>query len=250
MEKLRLYIRKVLLESFFNEASIESTGHYNHNYINRILKSVPQSQSFESDDKGVSSFAIKKIEEVLNVIQHINFPENESYAIKLVNLGREFKSLDLDNKGEKQIDKKTGKLKVSKGNSVWVLIRDNEIKTIFLRKLEQQDIIPDVQYYIKNPMQLEQFYDSTVKDKNNDIAFSYQNFIQFINNSDKKQYPIIEINGEKWFIDEENKKLFQKTKKGKITKEIENYEDNLPDDIVMKIWHVLEDEVIAEFYFK
>ena len=250
MKKLRLYIRKVLLESFFNEASIEPTGHYNHNYINRILKSVPLTKDFEYSDKGIPSFAIRKIEEILEIIQHINFPENESYAIKLVNLGRDFKSLDLDNNGKKQIDKKTGKTKISKGNSVWVLIRDNEIKTIFLRNLEQQDVIPDVQYYIKNPMQLEQFYDSAVKDKNNNVDFSYQKFTQFINNSNKKHYPVIEINGEKWFIDDENKKLFQKTKKGKITKEIEDYEDNLPDDVVMKIWHVLEDEVIAEFYFK
>ena len=148
--KLRFYIRKLLKENFFKEADL--TQHYTEMLNNRVQNSIPMSSEYHTSSEKIPPSVMTKVVDIINIVQKLDFPINESYAIKIMNLPKAYKHLDLTPNGQTKIDKNTGRVKESRGNTIWILIRENEIKTIFLRGSTQKDNIPQIQYYIKSPL--------------------------------------------------------------------------------------------------
>lgn len=252
MEKrIRLYVRRLLFENFFQEANISS--HYLERFNTRIKNAIPKGEKYDLKSNKTPNSIINRVIDVVKNIKKINFPVNDSYAIKLLNLNGIYKHLDLDKNGKIQIDKKNGKIKESIGDTIWIIIRENEIKTIFLRNSKQSNNIPDIQYYIKNSLNLSDFYNKMPKDKNGYVNFKMRTFDAFLRNKKNKQeiLPKVNLSNGIWFIDEKNKMLIQKSKKGnKVTNIINDYESKLNDDDLMKVWNALENELVTEIYFK
>lgn len=145
---LRVFIREIIEKTFVKEA--EETKHS----IDRISERIKETD-IASDDE------FKIINNNLQLIRNTDFPINKSFAILLNRLrvkkdspyyvlveNREYYRI-IDNSGILEHD--------STGNEVWVIIRENEIKTVMLRKdIQTKDAGQNcnklhVDYSIKNP---------------------------------------------------------------------------------------------------
>jgi len=248
--KLRKYIINILLEEFALEANL--SGHYKARADSRIKNSIPIKADYDENVKIPYSISVK-VADIVEMIKKINFPQYESYAIKLLNLPMPYKHLDLDRNGQTQTDRNTGRVKESRGNSIWVLIRENTVKTIFLRFSYQDDNIPDIQYYIKSVVKLEDFFNASPKNQDGSIDFQMSKFKYSLQQSKENEdtLPKVKISSGVWFIDKENETLFQKQKKGnKVFNKIEKYEDKLGEEDLYKVWGALESSLVAETYFE
>lgn len=250
---LKQYIRKVLFEEFVREALPDKKGHYKWQFDQRITKAIPEKSNYRSPyNKTIPSKAISKLWEIVEYIKKIDFPLEPGYAVKLIDLHNSYKHLDLNLQGDTQIDKNTGRIKESRGDTIWVLIRENEIKTIFLRYSSQPNNIADIQYYLESPLTFEYYYDEMPKKENGRVDFKLEDFrrIEKAQRSIKKEtLPKVELRGQTWYVDDDKKRLVQKTKLGKEIATIEDFENNLTDDELLAVWDVLEKQVVEEIYF-
>ena len=225
---LRKYIREIILEAL-------ETSHYKERLNDRIKEAIPTIDSYQKSEIKIPSHIITKVLGFVNLVKIINFPNNESYAIKLINLDREYKA-----------EESFGKESV--GDTIWVLVRNNEIKTIMLRGRAQQDNIPDIQYYIKNPEMLQSYYNIANKDKEGQVNFNWNAYNSMVaktkiqkNSNSLANLPKVKlVDGWIWRINADEKRLIKVNKQDKILDVISDYENNLSDEDLEKVYEKLE----------
>lgn len=142
---MKVYIKKIV-RSIIEEAFF--TTHAQERVIDRL-----QSKGYTKPQ-----FDFKTIERELYLIKKIIFPEDQSFAIKL----KKYPIL------YKFIDPRTNR--ISRGDEVWVLIRNNEIRTVMFRKSWQSsppkniDNVLDFRYILN-------LYQISERDKNGYVYF-------------------------------------------------------------------------------
>lgn len=166
MENLKLKIRKIIAESFLPEAKL-SSHLLDDRFLNRFLTKGEKSVGYEIpgskgeyQEVGTKKLEDAQIEDVRNklgIIEKYSFPKNKSYAIKLSDLFIQPQSVNF--LSPELLEKSKGKTLVyvdrnssSNGNVVYVIIRDNEARTIMFSK-SYSNITSDkfnVDYIIKD----------------------------------------------------------------------------------------------------
>lgn len=214
---IRKEIRNILLE-VFNEAA--STEHFEDRVFQRLT----------SSEYTRPSFNYNSIKDSIDLVKKINFDPSASFAILLKTFKDTFVSKDPE----------TGKPSI--GNEVWLMVRDNEIRTIFFRNSSQKGEISTRQsgeFYMLNINVLKNFYDSTEKNPDGTVDFNIRKAMHKTGPGTTKKrieldMPVIELDGQKWFVDIPNETLIY-TKNIKKTISINDLDEKRLEKVIDSI---------------
>jgi len=202
---------KMILMEVFSEAA--PSNHFKERVYDRLSSTLYTRPRFDYDS----------VEDYVELIKKVNFPEYESFAIQLKSYPVTYTSKDPS----------TGS--VSIGNDLWAVVRDNVITTIFFRNSSQsvQDTSTDHALTIQN---LIRYYNSREKDENGYVDWessdSKKTHKQGKGQRKKVEldFPVVDINGKKWYIDESNEELIY----AKNIKKTLSFDD-LKEEILEKV---------------
>ena len=116
IEKIRKIVKEVV-ENVLNES--KPTGHFQERYNNRIGDKTPQSQQNKND-----------VESISYRLEYINFTQNKSFGIFVTKLDVDVNSPYYINEQGSDYYNIDGSI----GNEVWIVIRDNKLITMMVRK--------------------------------------------------------------------------------------------------------------------
>jgi len=207
---IRDEIRSILKEVFSEAAP---TKHYKDRVEGR-LKSTEYTRP---------TFNYNEVENQINILKNTNFDPQESFAIFL-------KSFPVTYASKDPYDDK-----ISVGDELWAVVRSNEITTIFFRNSSQRNVPVKG---VDNTLEIKTLYKNYVeKEKNQDGTVDFSIYSK--NQSNRRgpgrkkieiDLPIVDIDGSKWYIDQENEKIiFVKNTKKEISF------DNLKEEYLEKI---------------
>lgn len=206
---IRKEIRDVLLEVFVSEAN--PSGHFRDRVYERLTSILYTKPSFDYSD----------VEKHVDVIKKINFNPLDAFAIHLRTFPKTFVSKDPS----------TGNASV--GNELWLVVRGNEITTVFFRGSNQRGTsVTDVDHSLSFKTLLS-FYNSAEKNEDGTVDFNINKIKKQGSGSRKKpqlDLPTVEINNVNWYIDEPNERVIY----SKNTKKTIDFND-LKDDIYEKV---------------
>lgn len=202
---------KNILKEVFSEAA--PTIHFGDRIYNRLTSTLYTRPAFNYQD----------IDKQIGIILNTNFEPEESFAVFLKSFPVTYASKDPF----------TGKPSV--GNEVWAVVRGNKITTIFFRNSSQRntpvkdvDNTLDIKILFKNYTEAEKNPDGTVDFSMNTLSSSGRRGVG--RKRVELDLPIVELDGSKWYIDQENEKImFAKN----IKKEISF--DDLKEEYLEKI---------------
>ncbi len=181
---IRDEIRDVLNE-IFNEAS--PSPHFKDRVFGRLTSSLYTNPQFNYND----------VKNQIEIIKKVNFNPKQSFAISIRSFPTTFVSRDPE----------TGKESI--GNEIWTVIRNNEIATIFFRNTSQRGIKVSGVDYTVNFKSLQNIYNSSEKNPDGTVDFEMSN--QKPGKGQRKKVeldlPIVELEGNSWYIDEEKEEL-------------------------------------------
>jgi hypothetical protein len=207
---IREEIQNILME-VFNEAALST--HFRDRVFDRLTSSLYTRPNFDYSN----------IEKEIDLIKKINFNPNESFAIQLRTFSNTFISKDPD----------TGTPSI--GNEIWAVVRENTITTIFFRKSTQRGTpVSNIDNTIMFKSLLS-FYNSAEKAPDGTVDFEIpENTGHRQGKGQRKKieldFPMVEINGNSWYIDEANEELiYAKNIKKKLSF------DDLKEDILEKV---------------
>jgi hypothetical protein len=207
---IREEIKSILME-VFSEAT--PSRHYKDRIYDRLSSTLYTRPRFD----------YSAIEGDIDLIKKVNFPEYESVGINLRRYPDTYTSKDPSSGS------------VSIGDELWAVVRDNVITTIFFRNSSQPAQDSSVENLI-TIQKLRHFYDNSEKNEDGtvDLDFSKPEKKHRQGKGQRKKieldFPVVEINGKKWYIDEPNEELiYAKNIKKKIAF------DDLKEEIFEKV---------------
>lgn len=222
MNSIRKIIKEILEEAF-------SGGHSRERLFERFLNRNSIPVGYEKDGsvgeyKTVGTYSLSDVEKEsiknrFKVIEDYKFPENEDFGVKLtyikinpdkINFYSEDDKNDSTGKNLLFVDEKTN----SNGNEIYVIIRRNEIHTIYFAKnyIQQTKEKLRVDKIIKS----EDFFDNL-------LYFTKAGGSNKKNKGGSRKkveldLPKVKIGGKDWYIDEPNEELiYSKNIKKKIS---------------------------------
>lgn len=192
---------KKLLREHLSEAEFDKGGHSVERIKQRIA-SIPDSDL---------SFNVKEvIFHNLDKIQNTDFSTKKTFTVMLGKFTPDPKSklyvTDEQGKGYYRIwtDEPNSEIKDSTGDEFWMIIRNNIIHTVFLRKSWQTN-------------------NASLNAEKLRVDYAFKNIDQAINQLGKKQTdklessePIVVINGVKWVVNAKDETIFKKNKPTEI----------------------------------
>lgn len=192
---------KKLLREHLSEAEFDKAGHSVERIKQRIA-SIPDSDL---------SFNVKEvIFHNLDKIQNTDFSTKKTFTVMLGKFTPDPKSklyvTDEQGKGYYRIwtDEPNSEIKDSTGDEFWMIIRNNIIHTVFLRKSWQTN-------------------NASLNAEKLRVDYAFKNIDQAINQLGKKQVdklessePIVVINGVKWVVNAKDETIFKKNKPTEI----------------------------------
>lgn len=216
MNSIRKIVKEVLVEAFSGVHSLERLS---ERFLDR--KNIPvgyEKEGSVGEYKSVGTYSLsdgekESIKKKYKFIEDYKFPENEDFGIRLtyikinpdeINYYSEDDKIDSIGKNLLFVDKKTN----SNGNEIYVIIRRNEIQTIYFAKnyIQQTKEKLRVDRIIKNELFFTKLSGESKKSKSG---------------SRKKielDLPKVKIGGKDWYIDEPNEELiYSKNIKKKIS---------------------------------
>lgn len=189
---IRIEIRNILKEVFSEAAPTE---HFDHRVYERLT-----SNKYTQPD-----FDYSKVIQQIEIVKNTNFNPKKSFAIFLNRFPVTYLSKDPD----------TGKISI--GNEVWVVIRNNEITTVFFRKSSQKDVKVSGVDTILNIKTLFKNYIDSKKNSDGTVDFNPEPGEGTRKKSDL-DFPIVEFQGKIWYVDQENEKvIFVKNTKKQLS---------------------------------
>lgn len=207
MEEVREIVRGILKEMFLSEA--HPSTHYNERVAGRLKSEYLTEPKFDFDT----------IKNSLAILQKINFEPDKEYAIFMRPYNQTYKSREPI----------TGH--VSIGSDLWALVKNNTIITVMFRRKDQRNDNPIGYDTILNMKSLEQKYHEAEKDEN--LEADFKDFKRQGAGTRKKislDFPVIEVNGKKWYVDEKNEEIiYTKNIKKKVS-----FSD-LTEDVLEKV---------------
>lgn len=184
---IREEIKNILQEIFLEAAP---SAHFNDRIHDRLTSTLYTRPAFNYNE----------IDKQISIIKNTNFDSEESFAIFLKRFPVTYVSKDPF----------TGTPSI--GDEVWAVVRNNVITTIFFRNSSQKntpvkgvDNTLDIKTLFKNYTEKEKKSDGTVDFSPNSINQSNK-----VGSGRKKlqiDLPIVDIEGSKWYIDQENEKI-------------------------------------------
>lgn len=210
---IRLEIRSIIRE-LLNEAV--PSVHFKERVFDRLVSSRFTNPPFNYDE----------ISKELDLVKKIDFPGGYAFAIMLKRTPTKYISKDpLTNN-------------YSKGNEVWVVVRDNEITTAFFRDTSQKATPVSNVDYTLDINKLLDVYKSSNKDENGHVYLSINDLTSTGKNKPGKgsrkkvglDLPTVNIANKDWYIDEKNEELiYAKNIKKKLSF------DDLKEEILEKV---------------
>lgn len=191
MNLLRAIIRHNIEEIASGELSeVLSTRHFIERAYDRLESSVWTSPVF----------ADKLLGEKIALLEKVDFSTLESYAVRMGKYKQVHTSKNPENN------------KISTGDEIWVVIRDNKLVSIFFRNSSQKDKpVADVDYIV-DYKDIESYYLTTPKKENGHINVNVKALKGLKNKAAeanrvhtyKLDMPTVELGGKMWYIDDKN----------------------------------------------
>ena len=191
---LRNLIREVLSEAF-------ETSHFKDRVDDRIYSDNTTFKDEIPEIKDVISNSIK-------FLKNVNFPGQDNIGILIFKSQKSYKY--------EKFDYEKDKLEKSEGSRVWVVIRGNDLETLFFmppgKKPQNTQVhlkIEDLRYFVDN-----------VKGGNADLVekdierFKRANYGRNIVRStkEKEKLKVFMVDGTKWVFDDKKEVVYQKNK--------------------------------------
>lgn len=143
-------------------------------------------------------FDYSTIQDEINLIKRINFDDKYSFAVHLNTYPVTYVSVDPETKSK------------SVGNEIWAVVRNNKITTIFFRNSSQEFQVAGTDHKM-TIKRLRKYYDSKEKNPDGTVDLKVGEFFHKQGKGSRKKVnldlPMVEIGGNKWYVDEENEKL-------------------------------------------
>lgn len=191
MNLLRSIIRHNIEELASRELSeVLSTKHFIDRAYDRLESSVWTTPPFTD----------KFLQEKIGLIDKVDFSTLESYAVRMGKYKQVYTSKNPENN------------KISSGDEIWLVIRENKIVSIFFRNSSQKGTpVADVDYVV-DYKDIESYYLTTPKEKNGHVHVNVKALKGFKNKAAeankvhtyKLDMPTVELGGKMWYIDDKN----------------------------------------------
>jgi hypothetical protein len=209
-------IRNILME-VFNEAV--PSPHFKDRIHDRLTSTLNTRPSFDYSN----------VENEIYLLKNTNFNPNESFAVQLKTFSTTFVSKD----------PKTGRPSV--GNEIWAVVRGNSIHTIFFRNSHQKGTpVKGVDNTIAFK-ELRRNYESSEVNADGTVDFANKEKKSHRQGQRKKvslDFPVVELSGGKWYIDEANEELiYAKNIKKKLSF------DDLKEEVLEKVIDAVEIQI-------
>ena len=203
-------IQNILME-VFNEAT--PSPHFKDRIHDRLTSTLNTRPKFDYSN----------VENEIALLKKTNFNPDESFAVQLRTFSTTFISKDPE----------TGRSSI--GNEIWAVVRGNSIHTIFFRNAHQKGTpVKGVDNTI-NFKELYKNYESSEKNPDGTVDFGNKEKKSHRQGKGQRKkvsldFPMVELSGGKWYIDEVNEELiYAKNTKKKVSF------DDLKEDAFEKV---------------
>lgn len=178
---LRKEIRTILKEVFSEAISSE---HFKDRIYDRLTSNLYTRPHFNYSE----------VEKQIETLKLINFDPEDSYAIFLKKFPVTYSSKD----PVTDI--------ASVGDEVWAVVRNNEITTIFFRNSHQKDRVQGVNHALTIKA-LYKYYVENDKNEDGTVDYASNRNTSLGTNKYKLDLPIIDLNGQRWYVDENGEQI-------------------------------------------
>jgi len=185
---------RIILNEMFNEAV--PSPHFKDRVYGRLASTMYTKPQFNYSD----------VESQIEIINKINFQPFEAVAIHIRTFRDTFVSKDPVNDKE------------SVGDELWVVVRGNEISTVFFRNSKQAgtpvfNADSRYKFFTLKFKTLFNYFNSAEKNPDGTVDLNMDKFTkQSAQGKGKRKkveldFPIVELEGSDWYVDEKNEEL-------------------------------------------